>query len=252
MFDAMGLDVDTSSSKSIQEALLGMVDENGKPTNLNLVVSNMLLKSMVMAKYICAGDVEEPDYWHYGLSVPLYTHFTSPIRRYPDLIVHRQLQAILEGHSESPISGKKVARLAKASSEKKLASRKASEKSDGLFLWMFLKDQDVLYEKAVIIDIGHQWIEVLIERLSLNFRILKYNMDVDQFDATLYESVNIVWKADKKNGLKEGGQQLKMLDQVDLKLSVGKELFIMYAELVRRDLDAPVISKKKQIFKTFR
>ena len=48
------------------------------------------------AKYFCCDSLEDEElYRHYALNVPLYTHFTSPIRRYPDILVHRMLAASL-------------------------------------------------------------------------------------------------------------------------------------------------------------
>lgn len=43
----------------------------------------------------------EEDRRHYALSVPLYTHFTSPIRRYADVMVHRLLEAA-QGYADRP------------------------------------------------------------------------------------------------------------------------------------------------------
>lgn len=56
------------------------------------VLSMMLLRSMQQARY------SEHNHGHYGLAAEFYTHFTSPIRRYPDLLVHRMVRDY--GHSK--------------------------------------------------------------------------------------------------------------------------------------------------------
>ena len=60
---------------------------HGKPEEL--VISTLMLRSMQQAKYA------EENLGHFGLSAEYYTHFTSPIRRYPDLIVHRLIRKYL-------------------------------------------------------------------------------------------------------------------------------------------------------------
>jgi ribonuclease R len=65
----------------------------GKPSEE--LVSSLLLRSMKRATY------EPENLGHYGLGAPAYCHFTSPIRRYPDLMVHRILKAVLSGPVKS-------------------------------------------------------------------------------------------------------------------------------------------------------
>ncbi len=61
----------------------------GKPAEE--LVSSLLLRAMRRAVYLPTDD------GHYGLGADAYCHFTSPIRRYPDLMVHRSLKALLAG-----------------------------------------------------------------------------------------------------------------------------------------------------------
>lgn len=77
------------SPKDLQKVLEQV--EN-KPEEV--VINTMLLRSMQQAKY------SEDNYGHYGLAAEYYTHFTSPIRRYPDLIVHRLIRSYSQDQSE--------------------------------------------------------------------------------------------------------------------------------------------------------
>jgi ribonuclease R len=61
---------------------------------LSRVLSRLVLRSLKQAQYSTQNA------GHFGLAFPLYCHFTSPIRRYPDLLVHRQLSHVFAGDLE--------------------------------------------------------------------------------------------------------------------------------------------------------
>lgn len=90
------------SSKTLNASLDGCQIE-GDPL-FNKVVRCLVTRSMYQAKYFSSGTVDSSEYWHYGLACPIYTHFTSPIRRYADVMVHRLLGAILVLDGSSGVS----------------------------------------------------------------------------------------------------------------------------------------------------
>ncbi|KAJ2649549.1 hypothetical protein IWW40_003047 [Coemansia sp. RSA 1250] len=86
-----GIDIDTQSAGSIAHSIRNIDDADVRYT-----VEEMMTAPMQRATYFSTHAVENrSEYRHYALNAPLYTHFTSPIRRYADVIVHRTLEASL-------------------------------------------------------------------------------------------------------------------------------------------------------------
>lgn len=93
-----GFELDASSSGQLHLSLSRIKEKLQDDPVLFDILMFYASKQMQSAEYFCTGDLisKKNDWAHYALSVPLYTHFTSPLRRYPDIIVHRTLNAVIE------------------------------------------------------------------------------------------------------------------------------------------------------------
>ena len=85
----MGYVLIRKKNKPISFSLNEVMKKAKEKKELHLI-SPMIIRSMSKAVY------SSDNIGHYGLSFPYYTHFTSPIRRYADLIVHRKLWTHIE------------------------------------------------------------------------------------------------------------------------------------------------------------
>ena len=90
----LGYNVNISNSKNINDAINNLLKLVESKPEKN-VVDMMVIRSMSKAKY------STNNIGHFGLGFDDYTHFTSPIRRYPDIIVHRLLNAVLLNKSSA-------------------------------------------------------------------------------------------------------------------------------------------------------
>lgn len=94
LLQSNGFEMAMDTSKSFATSLDKAVKPNDP--NFNKLIRLMATRSMNQAVYFCLADYDVSAVAHYGLAVPLYTHFTSPIRRYADVLVHRLLSAAID------------------------------------------------------------------------------------------------------------------------------------------------------------
>ncbi|MDQ0254615.1 ribonuclease R [Evansella vedderi] len=119
-------------------ALQELLDQvKGEPEEA--VISTVMLRSMRQAKY------DPENIGHFGLSADFYTHFTSPIRRYPDLIVHRLIRTyLIDGKTDDATIEKwneKLYEIAKHSSEMERRAEDASRETDELKKVQYMLDK---------------------------------------------------------------------------------------------------------------
>ncbi|MFC6323001.1 ribonuclease R [Companilactobacillus baiquanensis] len=134
---AMGVDVKGNLKEITPKMFQGVLAKViGTPEEA--VVTIMLLRSMQQARY------SDNPLGHFGLAAKYYTHFTSPIRRYPDLIVHRMIHSYAENgftDDEQAKWSSKLSEIAEHSSGRERKSIDAERAVDDLKKTEYMADQ---------------------------------------------------------------------------------------------------------------
>ncbi|TYP69180.1 ribonuclease R [Paenibacillus methanolicus] len=104
------------------------------------VISTMMLRSMKQARY------EAQSLGHFGLAAEFYSHFTSPIRRYPDLVIHRVMREVFENGGMLPDDrmdtlGQRMPEIAQQSSERERVAVEAERDTEKLKKAEFMLDK---------------------------------------------------------------------------------------------------------------
>lgn len=112
--------------------------EDSKERGINLIVHKMILMALKQAKYTM------DNFGHFGLASSYYTHFTSPIRRYADLTVHRILNSVLHGYPSKKTVAKNIEELPEVCShisKTERAAMKVEEESVKIKLVEYMIDK---------------------------------------------------------------------------------------------------------------
>jgi ribonuclease R len=228
----------------------------GKPEER--ILAHLMLRSLRQARY------SEKNEGHFALAAPCYTHFTSPIRRYPDLIVHRIAKAVLASgvsgigvpakltakasrpteeiaHEAAPISEAELADIAYESSQ---AERRAEDAERELMEWKkvkFMQDRIGDDFDAMILSVTKYGCFVELDSLFIEGLVPIMSLQGDYY--TFRENTRQIIGEHSGRRYSMGDRVRVVLDRVD---SVQRRLqFSILEEVAPVRLDRPARAKNK-------
>ena len=221
----------TVTPKELQEHLNKIRDPQ-----VHSVLSMMLLRSLAKARYL------EDNKGHYGLASECYTHFTSPIRRYPDLLLHRLVDRyILDKNYEFDINlENEIAFIAENSSIKERRAMAIEREVD-----------DLESSKFMVNKIGEKFSGFINGMTSNGMFVELDNFGIDGF--VDYEDIQDDYYVFDEKYMKAYGRRTKhqfaLGDRVDVVVSrVDLESYQISFELVTESKMTKVNNKKKREF----
>ncbi|KAK7481369.1 hypothetical protein BaRGS_00027325 [Batillaria attramentaria] len=179
---SLGFPMEVDTAKDIQRSLQRYTGEDELSKARMQVLVVLCSKPMQNAKYFCCGVLaDEALYHHYALNVPLYTHFTSPIRRYPDILVHRTLAAALGYCDVTKRSSQEIHVIAEYCNDKKTNAKRASELSNEIFFSTFVKEAGPLEEKGMVMNVLDKSFDVYVLTLGVVKRVYCERLPLERF-----------------------------------------------------------------------
>ncbi|ELU08883.1 hypothetical protein CAPTEDRAFT_225692 [Capitella teleta] len=163
---AKGFKLNVSTGKALADSLERAVVP-GHPY-FNTMLRILCTRCMMQAVYFCSGLLAEAEYEHYGLATPIYTHFTSPIRRYSDLMVHRLLAVAASADTSYPelLDKHKSQAICNNLNFRHRMAQYAGRASVGLHTQIFFKSR-VSDEKGYVLFVRKNALQILIPKYGL-------------------------------------------------------------------------------------
>lgn len=173
------------------------------------LIQTMLLRSMKQAIY--DGD----NIGHFGLALEAYAHFTSPIRRYPDLVVHRTLKGILKKHKQS-VHGAKLysaEEIAQLGEQCSMTERRADDATRDVSDWLkceFMQDRVGETFEGVVSSVTGFGLFVRITEYHIDGLVHITSLDDDYYR---YDEVKQCLMGES------GARQFRLGDQLEVKVA---------------------------------
>ncbi|NER14220.1 ribonuclease R [Leptobacterium flavescens] len=217
-----GYALNMKSKKTITSSLNNLLSEVQGKKEQNLV-DTLAIRSMSKAVYTTENI------GHYGLAFDYYTHFTSPIRRYPDVLVHRLLQHYLDkGESAKQESYEEMCRH---SSDMESLAANAERDSIKYMQIRFMQDHQDEEFVGVISGVT-EWgiyVEIIENKCEGMIRIREIKDDFYNFDEKQYALVG-----------EESKNMYQLGDEVVVK--------VKSTDLIKRHLDFELLGKREEVY----
>ncbi|CAL1543487.1 unnamed protein product [Lymnaea stagnalis] len=208
-----GFKIDVTSGKGLADSLdRAVVPEN---PYFNTMLRIVTTRCMMQAVYFCSGMLQPADYLHYGLATPIYTHFTSPIRRYSDIIAHRLLAVSIGADaSYSELLDKtKIQSLCNNLNYRHKMAQYAGRASVNLHTHLFFKTR-IQDEEGHVLFVRKNALQVLISKYGLEGTVFLNDDNQKSSSLFVYD--------EEMNTQSAGDVTIHVFDPVIVQLSIDR------------------------------
>jgi len=184
--------------KSFQRVL-----SEAKDTPEDIIINRVVLRSLKQARYTSENE------GHFGLAAKYYCHFTSPIRRYPDLEIHRIIKEYLRGglNEKRTVSlSKKVTEIARISSARERVAEDAERETDNLKKVEFMADKVGQSFDGIISGVTNRGIYVELPNTVEGFIAVK-NIEDDYY---IYDEDNLQYVGERTHKVYALGNRVRV------------------------------------------